>query len=63
MIKRSLAQKRVWRHNSYTGQCVWAIKAFQGMMGGDTLTDAARKQGSVVLYELHKLQDLLKERK
>lgn len=54
---------RAWRHNSYSGQCTWAIKALQGMMGGDTLTDEARQQVSKVIYELHQLLKLLKVRK
>lgn len=61
--KATPAQRRVWRHNSFHGTCIWAIKAFQGMSSSDTLTDEARHQVSKVLYELHKLKAALITRK
>lgn len=59
---RTPAQQRAWRHNASLGSTIWASKAMQGIAGTQTLTPAARKQVSVVIYELAKLRGLLATR-
>lgn len=61
-VKR-LKTNPVWRHNAAIGQTIFAIKALQGVAPLPTLTDAARTQTSVCIYELEKLRKELTVRK
>jgi len=57
-----LARTRVWRHNSFLGQCKMAVANFRNMREADSITPECKSEIGNILFALEELYPKLKTR-